>query len=250
MKVIHHIGFWLTVLFVLTAAFGRSYHSVIESFYFVSLLLPVVIATAYFFNYFLVPRYLFKKRYARFILYFFYLLIISLNLEMYVITLAFIVLANYNYANMNPITTDIFVLTLTLYCVVFGLAFVRLVRFYLDKQEKLNEVSDELRKTENKYLVVKENRKNRKISLEEIIYIESLSDYVRFNLDNQRSITSKDKISKLERELPGHFIRIHRSFIINKIKPLSFNSESVQVGEISLPIGRSYRKSVQSALLD
>lgn len=61
-------------------------------------------------------------------------------------------------------------------------------------------------------------------------------------------VSSKEKISHLEKELPESFIRIHRSFIVNREKVSSFNREEVILGEIELPISRSYRAKAVSAL--
>ena len=59
---------------------------------------------------------------------------------------------------------------------------------------------------------------------------------------------SKEKISKIEGSLPGQFLRVHRSFIINKNLIDSFNKEEVKIKELSIPIGRTYRKKIAAAL--
>ncbi len=248
MKVLKHVLFWIFIVGLLTFVFGRSYYEFYESFYFVCMLLPVVLGTTYFFNYFLVPRYLLKKKYFKFILYSTYLLIISLNLEMYVMTATFIIMAEYKYANMNPLTTDVFILTVTLYLVVFGLSFVRLVRFYFHNQEFIREYEDKLEKSQQSHLVVKENRKNVPIPLDDITYIESLGDYVKIQTKQDRTILTKEKISTLHSNLPEDFIRIHRSIIVNKNFLTSFNKEFVFISETQLPISRSYKKEVLSVM--
>lgn len=248
MKILPHVGFWLGVVTLLTVIFGRSYQSYIESFYFVCMLLPISIGTTYMFNYVLVPRYLLRKRYFKFSLYCLYLLIISLNLEMYVITGAFIILAEYNYANMNPVTTDVFVLTLSLYFVVFGAAFVRLVKYYYKDQKSLFEVSNELEKTKVRYLTIKENRKNSRVAIDSINYVESLSDYVKIHTNLTPPIITKEKISKMADKLPAEFIRCHRSYLINKRKVLSFKSDTIKIDDKELPIGRSYKESTLAKL--
>jgi DNA-binding LytR/AlgR family response regulator len=48
--------------------------------------------------------------------------------------------------------------------------------------------------------------------------------------------------------LPGTFIRIHRSFIVNREKITSFNREEILLGETELPVSRSYRSSAISEL--
>ncbi|NOZ48034.1 MAG: LytTR family transcriptional regulator [Chlorobi bacterium] len=96
-------------------------------------------------------------------------------------------------------------------------------------------------------LEIMSNRKIIKIPYRDIVYIESLSDYIRINT-NDEQIKSKEKISKIINRLPSIFIRIHRSFIINeeKIKEVSF--DEVLVDNVRLNIGRSYRKDVKEIL--
>ena len=137
MKIVGQVVFWLLVISLLTVLFGHSNSSYSESFYFVSMLLPVIVGTSYFFNSFLVPGYLFKKKVFKFILYSFYMLIISAWLEVLVVMLTFVVLANYQYENMNPVTTNVFVLAVTLYCIVFVYGFILLVlQSFMNQQKK------------------------------------------------------------------------------------------------------------------
>ena len=248
MKVVRHTLFWIGILVILTIVFGHSYQTYAESFYFVSMLLPVVVGTTYFFNYFLLPHYLFQQKYLKFFLYSFYLLIISLNLEMYVVTAVFILLAEYKYAAMNPITTDIFVLTITLYLVVLGLAFIRLVRFYFQNQNALKTVEIELKKSAQKNLIVTENRRNKQIPLDSIDYLESMGDYVKIHSNKEKPTITKESISGLSDRLPSNFIRIHRSFIVNKNKVSAFGRELVSLQETELPVGRSYKKKALALL--
>ncbi len=59
---VYHILFWLVVTTILVMVFGRSWNNNLHAFYFITLLLPVVMATSYFFNYYLVPYFLLKKK--------------------------------------------------------------------------------------------------------------------------------------------------------------------------------------------
>ncbi|MDX9848668.1 MAG: LytTR family DNA-binding domain-containing protein [Tenuifilaceae bacterium] len=97
------------------------------------------------------------------------------------------------------------------------------------------------------FLEITSNRKLTKIPYDDIVYIESLSDYIRVNTLKEQVI-SKEKISSLAERLPEIFIRIHRSFIINKEKITSFSSDEVEVNDVQLNIGRSYRKAVKDTL--
>ncbi len=248
MKSIKQFGFWFAAVLVLVAIFGRPYGGYSVSFYFVSFLLPVIIGTSYTFNSFLVPKYLLQKKYVKFGLYTFYTIIISLNLEMLIIFLAFAVLANYEYDKMVPAATNIFGLAITMYFVVLIKAFMLLIKTSFGEQERIQTLEEKQTNLQKGHLVVRADRKNVKVLLEEILYIESLSDYVKIIVSAGTSIITKDKISNLEQKLASPFIRIHRSFIINTDKIDSFSADALVINDIELPISRTYKKEVREFL--
>jgi DNA-binding LytR/AlgR family response regulator len=97
-------------------------------------------------------------------------------------------------------------------------------------------------------LIVKTDKKMIKINLKEIIYIESLKDYVIIHLSDKRVVT-KQKISFLEQKLmENNFIRIHRSFLVSASKIESFTPSYIYIQGQQLPIGRSYKSEVGKIL--
>ena len=98
------------------------------------------------------------------------------------------------------------------------------------------------------FLYLKVERKTIKVNVKDILWIESLRDYVKVVVKDNVYIT-KQKISLLEEMLPEKdFIRIHRSFIIAVAKISSFYSGSIEVEGHELPIGRNYKQDVQRKL--
>jgi DNA-binding LytR/AlgR family response regulator len=86
------------------------------------------------------------------------------------------------------------------------------------------------------------------VLLRDILYIESLKDYVRVRTPD-KTVTAYQRISYMEEKLPeDKFKRIHRSFIVALDKVDAFSSPSVEIGDIELPIGRNYRSEVLKAL--
>lgn len=247
MRFFLHLIFWLIITASLVLVFGKVDHDYIKAFYFVTFLLPVGLGTSYFINYFLIPSYLYKKAYARFILYFIYTLIISLNLEFLVITAAFIVLANYKYYDLNPYFGNIYLLTWTIYFIVFLMGFIHLLRKYHKKEQEISDLQNAQLRNQTAQIVIRADRKNLPVPLEEICYIESLADYVKIHKTSETIIT-KEKISELEKRLPDSFIRIHRSFLINQQHIDSFTKEQVMVNSIALPISRTYKKETLEKL--
>jgi DNA-binding LytR/AlgR family response regulator len=97
---------------------------------------------------------------------------------------------------------------------------------------------------EQSYKYFKVNREMKKVFLKDILYIESLKDYVRIKTDKESLITYQ-RISYLEEKLPeDKFLRVHKSFIVAVDKVASLASNSVKVREKEIPVGRNYKMNV------
>ncbi|MEO0339844.1 MAG: LytTR family DNA-binding domain-containing protein, partial [Bacteroidota bacterium] len=98
------------------------------------------------------------------------------------------------------------------------------------------------------HIFVRADKKMVKIYLNDILFIESLKDYVIIHVPNKRIVT-KQKISYLEEKLPEEiFLRIHRSFLVSIPKIEAFSPNHVEITGKELPIGRSYKNVVSKAL--
>jgi len=248
MKTYQHIIFWVLVYGTLTLVIGKWFGNHVEAFYYVSMLLPVVIGTSYFFNYYLVPRYLFTRRFLLFGLYSWYMLVVSLCMEMLVSVLAMLLMIRFNVSDTGVLVTDVFTLAGLMYFVVLLLSFILLIRHYYSDQRSISNLEEQQEKLKKGYLTVRSERKDARIGHEEITYIESLSDYVHIHRRSGEKIISKMKISHIEQELPDTFLRIHRSFIVNTDEISSFSREEVLLGNTPLPVSRTYRTAVVNRL--
>ena len=91
-------------------------------------------------------------------------------------------------------------------------------------------------------------KKRVKIFMDEILYIESLREYVRITTKD-KSILTKFQLNEIEDMLSkNNFLRIHRSFIAAKDKIDAFTATDVEINNKSIPIGRSYKELVLSVL--
>ena len=98
------------------------------------------------------------------------------------------------------------------------------------------------------FLYLREDRKNVKVNFEDILFIESLKDYIKV-VTKEKTIVTKQSISSLEETLPQNsFIRTHRSFIISVGKIESFTQDLIQIGKYEIPISRSYQHEVERVL--
>lgn len=100
----------------------------------------------------------------------------------------------------------------------------------------------------NSYLFFRADRKMVKVFFDEILFIESLKDYIKI-VTSSKSIITKYVLSTLEEMLPANrFLRIHKSFIVNVSKIDSYNADSIQILKNDLPIGRFYKFEVTRVL--
>lgn len=94
------------------------------------------------------------------------------------------------------------------------------------------------------------DRRTVRIDPYEIVYVESMSDYVIIHTESDK-YTAKLRICDLDEKLtPYGFARIHRSYLAPLRRIDSFTSTEVQLGDTILPVSRTYRRQVMERLRD
>jgi DNA-binding LytR/AlgR family response regulator len=106
----------------------------------------------------------------------------------------------------------------------------------------------EVSNTGDEEIFIKKGSSLVKLKLREIIYIEALENYVTLNTNDDK-FTIHFTMKAIENQLPsGVFIRVHRSYIINKsmIQTIKENSLDLNVAGMlkSIPVGKSFRDSL------
>ncbi len=120
-------------------------------------------------------------------------------------------------------------------------------KFFDRVNEKENSVAS-ITHVEDRFVHIKSDRKIHKVSESDIVYIESLDNYVKVHLEDMVLIT-RENISTLEDKLPcPPFVRIHRSFIINGNWVKTISNESIELHNKELPFGRAFKKSALNQL--
>lgn len=108
-------------------------------------------------------------------------------------------------------------------------------------------IISETTKEEKEHVFININKKYHKLNYDDILYIDSLKDYIRIHTNKQSYIT-KEKISEFEKSLPTFFLRSHRSYIVNTQKITAYTKQDIEIGTIEIPIGVSYKKQVLEVL--
>ncbi|MDH3709697.1 MAG: LytTR family DNA-binding domain-containing protein [Cyclobacteriaceae bacterium] len=98
------------------------------------------------------------------------------------------------------------------------------------------------------YIYLKLDKRVERVNLQDILYIESMKDYIKVKTCTQE-VVSHQKISYMEEHLPADkFLRVHRSFIISLSNIDAYSASNVEIGGFSVPIGRNYKEKVMPRL--
>lgn len=111
--------------------------------------------------------------------------------------------------------------------------------------ELLNQPHDEITS-----IFVKSDYKLVQIELDNILYVEGLKDYVKiYEEGNQRPILSLMSMKAMEELLPAsRFMRVHRSYIVQKSKIHVIDRGRIIFGKTSIPVSESYKATFQEYL--
>jgi DNA-binding LytR/AlgR family response regulator len=115
----------------------------------------------------------------------------------------------------------------------------------LEEEKKVSENG-----SEDEYIIVKSDRRYFKVNLKDILFVEGLKDYVIIQLDGQRIIT-RMSLKNMQDLLPKSiFLRINRSYIVNREQIDSFDNNDVFIKSHEVAIGISYREAFFKELME
>lgn len=118
----------------------------------------------------------------------------------------------------------------------------------LNRSNEIPPIQVPIQETERAYLFFNSSKKKVKVYLDEILYIESVKEYINVFTVN-KTILTKLQLSQIEALLPkNNFIRVHRSFIVAKEKIDAFSATDIEINTKQIPIGRSYKALVLSII--
>ena len=115
------------------------------------------------------------------------------------------------------------------------------VNWFEMKNRSLEEKSGTV---DNDFIFVKSDYKLLQIPIDKILYIEGLKDYIKIHLEGEtRAILSLVSIKNMEEKLPSDkFIRVHRSYIVQKQKIKVIDRGRIVFGKDYIPVSESYKK--------
>jgi len=101
----------------------------------------------------------------------------------------------------------------------------------------------------NEFVFIKSDRRFFKVNFKDIWFIEGLKDYVIIQTENQRLITHMN-LKTIHELLPQRdFLRVNRSYIVNKGRIDSFSNNDIFIADYEIGIGNFYRESFFEAMM-
>ena len=231
-RILTHVIFWL-VYFLAFSLIWQNGEDLYQSFYLEFVLLPARIGAVYLMIYFLLPNSLLKKRWWRFAVQYAVLLLLVGLVQRCLIY--FFYEANRGGAFWEIVSFQgILRAALLVNATILVVTAAKVVVLYLDLKDRQAE-----EKPEERLIEIKSDRRFFRLKPSEIAYIEGLGNYIVYHTQEGEKLIRYASMKEALAELPDHFSRIHKSYIVNKDCVKSYNSENVEVRGEFLPLGKN-----------
>ena len=114
----------------------------------------------------------------------------------------------------------------------------------LNKVNEIYSFRNQVTNNEEQFLQVRSEYSLVKIALVEIVYIETLDDYIKIHIQGKKPVLTLMSIKKALEKLPvKDFIRVHRSYIVPMNRIESVRGKVINLGITEIPIGKSHEEA-------
>ncbi len=97
-------------------------------------------------------------------------------------------------------------------------------------------------------IFLKDNKKHYQVKLKDLLFLEAYGNYVKVYLENQIIITHQTLSSFEEMLSKKDFIKVHKSFIIAKIKIELIEGNRITIKDHKIPVGKIYKPNINDLL--
>jgi DNA-binding LytR/AlgR family response regulator len=98
-------------------------------------------------------------------------------------------------------------------------------------------------------IFIKDGHEQVKIPLHEVVYLEALKDYTGIITTQKKYCVLTALGNLLKEKAFQQFVRIHRSYAVQKHYITKVTAQEVYVNNISLPVGRTYKEALQQIII-
>ncbi len=235
-RIATHVLFW-ALYYALFGYIWAKNGEYLASYFLEFILLPIRIMAVYLTIYWQIPRYLLAVKLPQFLAFYLLLMLISGTLQHLFIFFFYEPIFGGNAITLFDLSSLLRAVILINSTVLF-VSSIKIAQLFIQQKERFHDLEN--RPESGSGIEIKAEKRVHRVDANDILYIEGLGNYVAFVMHDQK-IISYISLKEALKILPGTFVRVHKSFIVNKSHVKSYNSEDVEIGEKYIPIGRSYR---------
>ena len=230
-KILTHVLFWVGYFLLFGFIWARE-GNYLDAYTLEFVLLPLRIMAVYVMIYLVIPRFLENQQYLKFGLSYVLLLLISGVLQTLIVYF-------YRGADLSVLTLS----ALGRNIVLINSTVIVIASFKIFKLWQLQQAANQSRQLDSASIIeMKADKRTYRLRTSDILYLESLGNYVTYHLKDKRLI-SYTSLNECASRLPANFMRVHKSYIVNRENITSYNAEDIEIGDKRLPIGRAFRSS-------
>ncbi|MEO1053293.1 MAG: LytTR family DNA-binding domain-containing protein [Bacteroidota bacterium] len=240
-RILTHVSFW--VIYYISFSFIWAKDSnYFDSFFLEFVLLPIRILAVYFTIYILIPKWLSQAKYLQFFLSYAVVMIVCGVLQRLFIHFFYDGLLGNDPSPIFHIPSMVRAMILINSTVLFVSA-IKISQLWQQEKEKNEQLMAQPSANQD-IIEIKADKRIFRIAAKDILYIEGLGNYVTYHLSD-RKIISYISLKEALKELPEAFIRVHKSYVVNRDHISSYNSEDLEVKNAYIPVGRSYKAALE-----
>ena len=119
------------------------------------------------------------------------------------------------------------------------------IRDFFDLREKAFLFEE---KQEAGSIIIKQGYEKHKLYIADILYIEAMGDYTRIITGAGKYLVLESVGHMLQKLPDGKFVRIHRSYAVNRDRIRSVKGSKLYLSEYELPVGKLYKNIVKDVI--
>lgn len=236
-RLLTHLTFWVLYYVSFSLIWAKS-GDFFTSFYLEFVLLPMRMMAVYVTLYVLIPKYLRLERYFSFGASLLLLLSCSALMQrvfIYYFYENFILNQPNELFDISQLVRSMILINST----VLFVSTTKIIQLWQEERKKNTLLSNNAI-DKAKVIKIRSDKRYFRILSDDILFIEGLGNYVIYHTADQKLISYISLKVALE-QLPENFVRIHKSYVVNKSQIKSYDPESVEINKVFIPVGKSFK---------
>ncbi|MDB5229652.1 MAG: response regulator transcription factor [Chitinophagaceae bacterium] len=128
-------------------------------------------------------------------------------------------------------------------------SFERFYRAFSKVKKLLDSDSVDEKARETSHLFIRTTGKYEKVNFEDVLYVQSMLNYVKI-ITKEKTFITYSSLKSIEERLPASaFIKIHKSYLVSKAKISAMEGNSIHLGKIILPVSRNLKEDIYNLII-